>query len=349
MRVPKLQDSSLLLFRIVLTVACLHGPFATLLIGQAPDPVSEAEHLMKKGQPDKALELLNPLTAITPEPKGTEYLRGLILYVKGDLQEAETAFAKASAQDPADLEAMKMQGASLFRLGKAADAIPLLEKAKGSTQQMNVDPQYVLGLCYLDTNRFDDARHAFAAQYEFSPDDASAYLLEGRMLLRRQYLPAAEKATRKSLELKPDIPSAHLLLGQIALARSDFQEAVSQLVMERNLNPMFGTVYERLGDAYLRSGDYANAQKSLDRAILLEPTLNIPYILLGKVMLEEGDAMMATMYLKHAIEIDSNNSMAHALLGQAYRTLGRTDDAIVELRTAAKLQETAQPASGQSK
>ena len=226
---------------------CLQRTFATFLVGQASDPVAEAGHLMKKGQPDKALELLNPLSATNPEPKGAEYLRGLILYEKGDLQEAEAAFAKASAQDPADLEAMKMQGASLFRLGKAADAIPLLEKAQGSTQQMNVDPQYVLGLCYLDTNRFDDARHAFAAQYEFLPDSASAYLLEGRMLLRRDYLPAAEKATQKALELKPDLPSAHLLLGQIALARNDLPEAVSQFVMERNLNPMFGTVYDRLG------------------------------------------------------------------------------------------------------
>src|SRR5580692_8532389 len=77
MHVPKLQHSSSLLFRIVLTVACLQGPSATLLVGQASDPVSEAEHLMKKGQPDKALELLNPLSATTPEPKGAEYLRGL--------------------------------------------------------------------------------------------------------------------------------------------------------------------------------------------------------------------------------------------------------------------------------
>jgi len=348
MHVPKLPKSFTLL-RFVFAVACLQCPFATFLVGQASDPVAEATHLMKKGQPDKALELLNPLSAANSEPKGAEYLRGLILYEKGDLQEAATAFAKASAQDPGDLEAMKMQGATLFRLGKAADAIPLLERAKGSTQQMNVDPEYVLGLCYLDTNRFDDARHAFAAQYEFPPDSASAYLLEGRMLLRRQYLPAAERATQKALELKPDIPSAHLVLGQIALARNDLPEAVSEFVMERNLNPMFGTVYDRLGDAYLRSGDYINAQKSLDRAVLLEPTLNIPYILLGKVMLEQDDAMMATMYLKHAIEIDSNNSMAHALLGSAYRSLGRTEDAAVELHTAAKLQETAQPASEQSK
>ena len=117
--------------------------------------------------------------------------------------------------------------------------------------------------------------------------------------------------------------------------------------MERDLNPMFGTVYDRLGDAYLRSGDFINAQKSLDRAVLLEPTLNIPYILLGKVLLEQNNALMATMYLKHAIAIDAKNSMAHALLGRAYRSLGRTDDAVAELRAAAKLQEPEAPASEQ--
>ena len=106
---------------------------------------------------------------------------------------------------------------------------------------------------------------------------------------------------------------------------------------------MYGAVYDRLGDAYLHLGDYRNAQKALDRAVLLEPTLNIPYILLGKVMLEQDDALMATMYLKHAIDIDDKNSMAHALLGQAYRSLGRAEDAVAELRTAARLQETAEP------
>jgi tetratricopeptide (TPR) repeat protein len=337
------------LCRIALGAACLWGAFVAMGIGQAANPVSEAEELVRQGHLDKALELLNPLSSTDPEPKGAEYLRGLVLYEKGNLQDATTAFTKAVAQDPGDLEAMKMEGASLFRLGKAAEAIPLLEKAQGSTQQMNVDPQYVLGLCYIDTNRYDDARHAFAAQYEIPPDSAPAYLLEGRLLLRRDYLPAAERSTRTALELKPDLPMAHLLLGQIALARSDLPEAISQFTAERNLNPMFGTVYDRLGDAYLRSGDYSNAQKSLDRAVLLEPTLNIPYILLGKVMLEQNDALMATMYLKHAIDIDSKNVMAHALLGRAYRSLGRKEDAVVELRTAAKLLETEPPVTDQSK
>ena len=348
MRTHKLPFSVSTLIGLWLGVACLAGTL-TAANGQNVNPLSEAEALVKHGRLDQALELLNPLSSTDPEPKGAEYLRGLVLYQKGDLPNAATAFAKAVTQDPSDLEAMKMEGASLFRLGRASEAIPLLEKAQSASQQMNVDPQYVLGLCYIDTDRHDDARHAFAAQYGFPPDSAPAYLLEGRMLLRRGYLPPAGKATLKALELKPDLPLAHFLLGQIALAHNDLPEAVSQFTAERNLNPMFGAVYDRLGDAYLRGGDYRNAQKSLDRAVLLEPTLNIPYILLGKVMLEQDDALMATMYLKHAIDIDDKNSMAHALLGRAYRSLGRTEDAVAELRTAARLQETEAPALEQLK
>lgn len=317
--------------------------------GQAESAFSQAQEQLKLGRLEKALALLDPLTAADPEPKGVEYLRGLVLYQQGSLESAAKAFAKAVAQDSSDIEAMKMEGVSLFRQGKAGEAIHLLEKSQGSTLALNVDPQYVLGLCYIDTNRYDDARHAFAAQYEFDPDSASAYLLEARMMLRRDYIQPAERAVRKALELKPDLPQAHLLLGQIALFKSDLPEAVSQFKEERNLNPMDGTVYDRLGDAYIRSGDYANAQKALDRAVLLEPTLNIPYILLGKVMLEENDALMASTYLKHALEIDAKNSMAHALLGRAYRALGRKDDAVVELKAAAALQQADPGAGGDPK
>src|SRR5277367_1715551 len=83
LHVSNLRCRASLFLRVVAAALCLQCTVATLLLGQAPDPVSEAEHLMKRGQPDKALELLNPLSATAPEPKGAEYLRGLILYEKG--------------------------------------------------------------------------------------------------------------------------------------------------------------------------------------------------------------------------------------------------------------------------
>jgi hypothetical protein len=76
MRVPILHSSLSIYCRILLTLACLAGPFATLLAGQTRDPVSEALSLMNKGQLDKALELLTLLEAADQEPKGAEYLLG---------------------------------------------------------------------------------------------------------------------------------------------------------------------------------------------------------------------------------------------------------------------------------
>jgi hypothetical protein len=65
------------------------------------------------------------------------------------MAEATAAFAKAVAQDPKNLEAMQMEGVSLFRRGKSAEAVPLLEQAHRSVANANVDPNlqgYTLGM-----------------------------------------------------------------------------------------------------------------------------------------------------------------------------------------------------------
>jgi predicted Zn-dependent protease len=86
-------------------------------------PTAEAQKLLDRGQFDDALKLLGTLTTQQPEPPGTERLRGMAFYNKGQMSPAEKAFAKAVAQDPADREAIQMEGVALFRIGRsAADA-----------------------------------------------------------------------------------------------------------------------------------------------------------------------------------------------------------------------------------
>ena len=314
--------------------------------GQSATPIAslrQAEVLVDGGHFDQALQRLASLAAEQPEPAGVEFLRGMIFYQQGKMSEASTAFSKAVAQNPKDREAMQMEGVSLFRAGKPAEAVPLLEQAHRAVPAANVDPNYVLGLCYMDTRRYDDARKAFAGQYGFAPDSAPAYLLAGRMFLRRNYLLIAEEAVRKAIALNATLPQAHLLLGEIALAHGQAADAIADLEQESSLNPLDGLVYERLGDAYIHAGDFDQAQHALDRAVLLEPAVNIPFILLGKVLLKQQNSLMAKMYLEHALEIDPKNYMAHYLLGQAYRALGRADDATREYQAAAQIQEASEP------
>ncbi|MGC2402522.1 MAG: tetratricopeptide repeat protein [Acidobacteriaceae bacterium] len=316
---------------------------------QAPMPsassssIADAQKLLDTGHLDEALKALDDLALKQPEPAGVERLRGTVFYQQGKLSSASAAFERALAQDPADREAMQMQGVVLFRSGKPGAAIPLLEKARVSIPRSNIDSNYVLGLCYLDTRRYDDARKAFAIQYNFPPDSPSAYLLAARMMLRRDYLPVADSFAHKALELNPNLPMAHLLVGQIRLSQSQLPEAVQEFARESELNPLYGEVYERLGDAYLRQGDYDKAQSALDRAVLLEPNSSAPYILLGKVLVKQQDPVMAKMYLDKALSIDPGNYTAHTLMGQVYRSLGQAGKASHEFQLAEQIQAEAEP------
>lgn len=306
-------------------------------------PTADAQKLLDTGKFDDALKALDALALQKPEPAGVERLRGMAFYEQGQIESSATAFQQALTQDPNDREAMQMEGVALFRLGKAEAAVPLLEKAHLSIPRTNIDTNYVLGLCYLDTRRYDDARKAFATQYGFPPESPSAYLLAARMMLRRDYLPVADSFAQKALSLNPSLPLAHLLLGQIRLAQSHLTEAVAEFTRESELNPLYGEVYDRLGDTYLRQGDYSKAQEALDRAVLLEPNNPVPFILLGKVLLKQQDPVMAKMYLDKALAMDPRNYMTHTLLGQAYRSLGQTSQASHEFQVAEQIQADAQP------
>ncbi len=324
-----------------LFLAMLASGFASAVGQASADPQSKLDTAAKSfasGHTAEALQQLDALAALAPEPAGVERLRGFIYYQQRNMAAAEAAYARAVAQDPSDVESMQMRGVALYSLGRPAEAIPLLEKAHIAVPSANVDPNYVLGVCYIAVRRYDDARHAFAEQYGFPGNSAAAYLLVARLLLRQENPAAAAESARKALALQPDLPLAHLLLGEVALAQAQFVEAIAEFNQEQARNPLNGSVYERLGDAYLRSGDDAKAQEALSRAVLLEPNASGPYILLGRVMLNQGNSLLAALYLERALSMDPGNYMAHSLLGQAYRRTGRTAEAAKEFQEADELQ-----------
>jgi tetratricopeptide (TPR) repeat protein len=310
----------------------------------APAPTLEtARDLAGRGRLDQAMAVLDNLAAQSPEPAGVERLRGIIFYQREQFAQAIEAFTRAVAQDPGDRESMELHGVSLFRTGHPAEAIPLLEKAHASVERANIDPEYVLGLCYADVARYDDARHAFATQYGFAPDSPEAYLLAGRLFLRREMRDQAAVQANKALELNPSLPLAHELLGEAALAAGDLPGAIRELEAERKINPLEGETYSRMGDAYLRSGQYPEAHQALNRAVLLQPDATGPYILLGQTFLKLKQPIQALHYLDHAEKMDPSNYITHNLLGQAYKAIGQLPEANRQFKMAVELQHQNDP------
>jgi len=308
---------------------------ATANVGQV---LEDAHQKLEKGDPQQAVAMLEQLVATGKgSAPGVQHELGIAYYRTGKLVSAEKAFAEAMAHDPKDMESVQMRGLTLYRLGRPADAIPFLERVRQWTPNANADANYVLGLCYLNSQRLDEARSAFANQFGVGPDSGSAYLLMGEMLMRANLPEAAAASARKALQLTPGIPLAHFLLGEFDLFKSELAEALQEFEREREINPANPAVYDRLGDAYTRAGQYERAQEALSKAISLDVSSTGPFIQMGKVLLRRNDPRTALMYLQHAEKMDPGNYITHTLLGQAYRSLGEEDDAKKELNAASRI------------
>jgi len=325
-------------------------PLPSLSFAQSPlsSPSSPASYdqihrLTDQGKFDEALSALNEILKSNPAAKNLSHEFGIIYYRKGDYLNAISSFQRAIAENPNDNEATQLTGLSLYLAGKPSDAIPYLEKVQSWYPSASVDASYILGIAYIQTKSYSNARAAFAKMFQVPPDSAAAYLFTARLLLRLDFGPVAEEYGKKAVELDPKLPLAHQLLGELYLYQSKIPEATAQLEQELAINPGNPVAYYKLADAYSRVQKFDEAEKLLQRSIWLDATSTGPYILLGKVLQKKGETQLAIRALQRAISMDPNNNIPHHLLGQAYRELGRTEDAERELKLAEQLQSREDP------
>jgi tetratricopeptide (TPR) repeat protein len=309
----------------------------------ASSDFTEARKLMQAGKVDDAIVELQTLEARNPAAKGLALELGTAYYKKSDYVKAIEYLKKATASDPANGEAIQLLGLSYYLGGHPADAIPLLEKVQGWYPRANVDAAYILGISYIQTKNYDQARKAFAKMFDVPPDSAPAYLFTARMLFRQDYDPVAEEQAQKAATLDPKLPLVHYLLGELYTYKSRIPEAIAEFQKELAINPGHAATYYKLADAYSRIQKYEDAERLLQRSIWLDSTSTGPYILLGKVLEKKGEFELAVRALRRAASMDPNNATTHHLLGQTYRDMGKKEEAESELKLAEELQTQQNP------
>jgi tetratricopeptide (TPR) repeat protein len=300
--------------------------------------LAQAEQLLQAGKTAESLALLKQLETEGGKVTGLSFQLGAAYYKAGEHSQAVPYLRSAMAEEPTNKEAVQLLGLSLFRIGKPAEAIPLLKQVTNWYPAANVDASYVLGLSYIQVQNYPEARIAFAAMYGIPEASAASHLVLARMLLRQGYDPIAEESAQKAVALDPKLPLAHYLLGELYMFKSNLPQAIQEFEKEIALNPGFAGTYDRLGDAYLRDGKFEESQRMLQRAVVLDPNSTGPYILLGKVLLKKNDPRAAIMYLERAAQMDPGNFMTHHLMGQAHRGLGQESEAEREFKRAEELQ-----------
>lgn len=295
--------------------------------------------MLDRGDVSKAIEALKAIQTENPAAKGVDRELGVAYYRQSDYARSTVHLDKAIAADPSDKEAIQLLGLSYFFTGKPKNAIPLLEKVQTWYPTTHVDASYVLGVSYIQTMAYDDARKAFAAMYGVPADSAASHLFLARMLSRQGYDTVAEDEAKKAVATDPKLPLAHYLLGEMYIFKSRIPESIKEFEAELAINPGHAATYYRLADAYTRVTRWDDAERLLQQSIWLDATASGPYILMGKVLLKKNEAVLAERSLSHALSMDPNNYIARNLLGQAYRLQGKAAEAQAQLELSQKLQE----------
>ncbi len=307
-----------------------------------PSPESvfaEARRLSEQGKYEDAIDALQQISTRNPRPPGLSHEMGTAYYKKSDYLKAAEYLKQALAENPKDDEAVQLLGLSYYLAGRPGEAIPYLEKVQTWYPRANVDASYILGICYIQSKNYPEARVAFARMFDVKPDSAASYLFTARMLFRQEFDPVAEEYAQKAVTLDPKLPMAHFLLGELHLYKSRIPEAIADFQQELAINPGYAAAYYKLADAYSRVQKYDDAERLLQRSIWLDATSTGPYILMGKVLEKKGEAALAVRTLQRAVAMDPNNPIPHHLLGQGYRDLGKTEDADREMKLAEQLQQ----------
>jgi len=316
------------------------GKVAQMAQSQAsPGEFDEARRLLQQGKFEEAISVLHQLESTHPGIKGLSHELGAAYYKKGDYVSAISSLKKAQEENSRDNEAVQLLGLSYYLAGRPAEAIPELEKVQTWFASANVDASYILGICYIQTKDYPNARRAFAKMFDVPAESAASYLFTARLLLRQDFGPVAEEYAHKAVALDPKLPLAHQLLGELYLYHSQVEDATAEFRKELGINPGNATAYYKLADAYSRVQKFDEAERLLQRSIWLDSTSTGPYILLGKVLEKKGETELAVRALQRALAMDPNNPIPHHLLGQAYRDLGKNEDAERELKVAGQLEQ----------
>jgi tetratricopeptide (TPR) repeat protein len=299
----------------------------------------EARRLSQQGKYNEAISALHQLESAHPGLKGVSHELGAAYYKMGDYANSIAFLKKALRENPADSEAEQLLGLSYYLSQRPAEAIPELEKVQTWYSSANVDAAYILGICYIQTKDYPNARKAFAKMFDVPADSAASYLFTARMLLRQDFGPVAEEYAHKAVALDAKLPLAHQLLGELYIYHSQIDEAITEFRKELEINPGNAAAYYKLADGYSRVQKFDEAERLLQRSIWLDSTSTGPYILLGKVLEKKGETELAVRALQRALAMDPNNPVPHHLLGQAYRDLGKNEDAERELKAAGQLEQ----------
>jgi tetratricopeptide (TPR) repeat protein len=201
------------------------------------------------------------------------------------LNQGEPFAAKEREPDKERAKLYKLRGSAYFRLNKFADAVNDLTSAIRVNQSDWVD-FFMLGFCYLNLDRTDEAIQALEKALSMKPGQNT---------------------------ITDSLGKAYFKNGVAALSAKQYSSAAQWLMKAQQYDPNNGYIYYNLAETYLFEKRYPDAEKALTRSVELLPNSLEAYARLGLVYEKQKKWDLALSAYKKADGISPSKAMKEAI------------------------------------
>lgn len=297
-----------------------------------------AQTYLRTGQPQKTIELLQPLT----DPKNPDAtalaLTGEAWLQLGDAKKSDAAYAAAEKAAPNDTRVRTSLAMAQILRGNSAGAATQLEAIAAEDKSPRADVALISAR--LRQNDLPGALKAIDGLEKKLPEKALAYNLRGRVLLLKRDMPAATKAFETALSKEPNYFPAIASLAAIDLdagrpesARKRFEEVIQA-------NPKSYQAHMALAELQLRTGAAPEEViKSLRAAVKANAGESAPNLALVRELLSRDPKAALTAAREAAAALPGNPEIQDAL-GRAQLAANDPGQAVATYKALAVSQPT---------
>jgi len=216
----------------------------------------------------------------------------------------------------------------LVKKGKFKDATILLKKILTSSLPPDTDTILMLGSCYLNLNRTEEAISTITQHIEPQPETIQTLFFLGTCYSYKGDQEKALECFQKIVSSSSHSAETAASKGKLYLAQGDHDQARQAFSTAIHIKPTLIDVYLDLASIYQQASQYETALIELNKATEKEPKNPKLLTAIGTCLINLLQRKEATTYFKRALRLNPNEINASCGLIRILNTEGKYKDSI---------------------
>ncbi len=288
--------------------------------------------LARQGRSDEALQVYQGLLEKDPEQLQAAYMACILLMDKGDVEAAEDAVGQMEKTFSGRPEVSRLRGMLLYRKGQYEQANVALEASIQA--QPHILAYLFSGLSYYNLEQYELAINQFQKTLDINPQFERGRILVATTLLKQKRTADAIIEIQKVLRANPNNAYAHNILGSAYLAQGDYDKGMSELEVATELDPNLADAHFKRGLFHLVKGAGAEGEADLVKAVEAAPEVLNSRLMLVTHYLRQKNYADAIRILQEGMTGDKSDALLKNYLAAAYFAQKKNDEALKALQEA---------------